>query len=333
MTATMDPAPPESAAERPRRSRRPQPERRKRREVAATKPAPRPAPARAPGPATSTDVAASMLSSAFTMIAIVCLWMAAQMLFLGTVSQNRAQDLLYDELRYVLAGPPDKAPPLGPIVPVGDPVALLTIPSIGLEQVVVEGTASGDLLAGPGHRRDTPLPGQTGTSVVYGRGATYGAPFRDLSDLSAGDEIDVVGAQGTTTFTVLGVRRAGDSLPQPVAEGAARLTLVTAEGSGRLGAIAPDSVVYVDADAPESFPAPPGRPAAVPESEKAMASDEGALPLLAVCLALLLALTLGVVAARQRWSTVLVWVIATPLAIALSWASTDVVMRLLPNLI
>ena len=77
----------------------------------------------------------------------------------------------------------------------------------------------------------------------------------------------------------------------------------------------------------------PGRPAAVPESEKAMASDEGALPLLAVCLALLLALTLGVVAARQRWSTVLVWVIATPLAIALSWASTDVVMRLLPNLI
>ena len=58
-----------------------------------------------------------------------------------------------------------------------------------------------------------------------------------------------------------------------------------------------------------------------------------AVPALMVCLALLLALTLGVVAARQRWSTVLVWVIATPLAIALSWASTDVVMRLLPNLI
>ncbi|ABL80442.1 MULTISPECIES: class E sortase [unclassified Nocardioides] len=287
-------------------------------------------PARPVGPPTGADAASSVLSSAFTMIAIVCLWVAAQLLFLGSISQNRAQDLLYDELRADLAA---ATAPLGPVVPVGDPVALLTIPSIGVEQVVVEGTASGDLLDGPGHRRDTVLPGQVGTSVVYGRAATYGAPFADLPDLRAGDEVEVTGAQGRTTYTVLGVRRAGDPLPQPVADGSARLTLVTAEGSGRLGAITPESVVYVDADATKAFPAPPGRPGAVPDSEKAMAADDGALPLLALCLALLLALTLGVVAARQRWSTALVWVVASPLAIALSWAATDVVMRLLPNLI
>lgn len=286
-----------------------------------------------PPPPGRSDNAAALLSSAFTMIAIVSLWMAAQMLFLGSIEQNRAQDLLYKELRYTLAMPPDKTPPIGPVVPVGDPVALLTIPGIDLEQVVVEGTASGDLLAGPGHRRDTPLPGQVGTSVVYGRAATYGAPFADLTRLLPGDEIEVVGAQGEKVFTVSGVRRSGDPLPQPLAEGAARLTLVTAEGSGRLGALTPDSVVYVDAEAEEGFPAPPGRPAVVPDSEKAMASDEGALPLLALCLALLLAVTLGVVAARQRWSAVLVWVVAAPLVIALSWAATDVVMRLLPNLI
>ncbi len=285
------------------------------------------------GPPQGVDAAAAVISSSFTMIAIVCLWMAAQMLFLGSISQHRAQDLLYDELRYVLAGPPDKAPPLGPVVPVGDPVALLTIPSIDLEQVVVEGTASGDTLVGPGHRRDTPLPGQLGTSVVYGRAATYGGPFAKITELQAGDEIEVVGAQGDKVFKVLGVRRAGDPLPQPAPEGAARLTLVTAEGSGRFGAIAPENVVYVDAEAKKAFPAPPGRPTVVPESELAMGRDLGALPLLALCLALLLALTLGVVAARQRWSTALVWVVACPLALALSWATTDVVMRLLPNLI
>ncbi|GAB3200518.1 sortase [Nocardioides hungaricus] len=286
-----------------------------------------------PPPPGKSDNAAAVLSSAFTMVAIVSLWMAAQLLFLGSIEQSRAQDLLYQELRYTLAGPPDKAPPLGPVVPVGDPVALLTIPGIDLEQVVVEGTASGDLLAGPGHRRDTPLPGQQGTSVVYGRAATYGGPFARITELRPGDEIEVVGAQGGKTFTVSAVRRAGDPLPQPVAAGAARLTLVTAEGSGRLGALTPDSVVYVDADAKKGFPAPPGRPAAVPDSEKAMAADGGALPLLALCLALLLATTLGVVAARQRWSAVLVWVVAAPLVIALSWVATDVVMRLLPNLI
>lgn len=325
MTATMEPVTSPPAPKTARRRQKP-----KQKQKQKPPRAPRP---QRPAPPPGSDTVASVLSSAFTMIAIVCLWVAAQMLFLGSIEQNRAQDLLYQELRYTLAGPPDKAPPLGPVVPVGDPVALLTIPSIGVEQVVVEGTASGDLLAGPGHRRDTPLPGQVGTSVVYGRATTYGGPFRDLTELQPGDTIEVTGAQGKKVYTVSGVRRSGDPLPQPLAAGAGRLTLVTAEGSGRLGAITPDTVVYVDADTKKAFPAPPGRPVAVPESEKAMASDRGALPLLALCLALLLAVTLGVVAARQRWSTVLVWVVATPLVIALSWVSTDVVMRLLPNLI
>jgi sortase A len=329
MTATMDhTADPglEPQPKRLRRSAKPtppgqsgkQPQKRARRTSA---------PAGPPGAAEST---AAVLSSTFTMIAIVCLWVAVQLLFLSSISQNRAQDLLYNEFRGDLAG---ATAPVGPIVPPGDPVALLTVPSIGLEQVVVEGTSSGDLLVGPGHRRDTALPGQVGTAVVYGRAAAYGGPFADLTDLRPGDKIQVDVGQGRKVFRVSGVRRAGDPLPQPPAEGAARLTLVTAEGSGRLGALAPESVVYVDADAKKGYPAPAGRAAAVPESEQSMARDTSALPLLALCLALLLALTLGVIAARQRWSTALVWVVATPLVIALSWATTDVVMRLLPNLI
>jgi sortase A len=315
--------------ETPRRTRRPKDKPAAGRPPRAQRP-PRPKRVAASRPPTPADNAAGVLSSAFTMVAIVSLWMVVQLLFLGGISQNRAQDLLYREFRTDLAG---ATAPLGPIVPVGDPVALLTIPSLGIQQVVVEGTASGDTLVGPGHRRDTPLPGQLGTSVVYGRAATYGAPFADLPELQVGDKVQVVGAQGKKVFTVIGVRRAGDPLPQPAAADAARLTMVTSVGNGRLGAISPDSVVYVDAEAKKAFPAPPGRPTAVPDSETAMAADKGALPLLALCLALLLALTLGVVAARQRWSTVLVWVIASPLVIALSWASTDVVMRLLPNLI
>lgn len=323
MTTTLEP--PRTSPEQPlpkkrRRVRRPRP---------AADRARRTTPTTAATPSGS-DTASAVLSSAFTMIAIVCLWIAAQMLFLGSISENRDQDLLYGQFRSELA---ELTAPIGPVVPVDDPVALLTIPSLGVQQVVVEGTASGDLLRGPGHRRDTPLPGQVGTSVVYGRATTYGGPFGDITSLGRGDEIQVVSAQGTKVFTVAGVRRSGDPLPQPPEEGAARLTLVTAEGSGRLGAITPDTVVYVDADAPKGFPAPPGRPAAVPDSEKAMANEPGAVPLLALCLALLLATALGVVAARQRWPAVLVWVVAAPLVIALSWASTDVVMRLLPNLI
>lgn len=326
MTATLTESPRRRAGGAPAETlRRLLGGRARRRQANAVARSPRPI-----GPPTPVESTAAVASSAFTMLALVCLWTAAQLLFLGNLSHQRDQELLYGEFRTQLAS---ATAPVGPIIPVGDPVAVVSAPTIGLEEVVVEGTASGDTLAGPGHRRDTPLPGQEGTSVVYGRAASYGGPFRNLPALHPGDPVSVAVAQGRLTFTVLDVRRAGDPLPQPPAAGTARLTLVTAEGSGRLASISPRDVVYVDAEAKKAFPAPPGRPVAVPESEKAMSTDPGAMPLLALCLALLVALTLGVVAARQRWSTALVWVVASPLAIALSWASTDVVMRLLPNLI
>ncbi len=272
----------------------------------------------------------TVVSTAGTMVAIVCLWVVGQMLFLSSFAENRSQELLYREFRVSVAS---ATAPLGPTTPVGDPVATLSIPRLGVFQVVVEGTASGDTLAGPGHLRKTVLPGQAGTSVVFGRAATYGGPFRDLGTLRPGDDIDVVMAQGEVHFTVVNVRRAGDPYSQPLPAGGARLVLGTAEGSGPLAAFTPGSVLYVDADAPKGFIPPSGLPATVPDPEQLMHSDHGAFPLLALHLALLLAATLGVVVARLRWSAPLVWIVAAPVAVALAWSTTDVVMRLLPNVV
>jgi sortase A len=299
-------------------------------EVPAPKPA-RPAKALEPRLPRPGDDLWTVVSTAGTMVAIVCLWVVGQLLFLSSFAENRSQELLYREFRVNVAS---ATAPIGPTTPVGDPVALLTIPRIGVSQVVVEGTASGDTLAGPGHLRKTVLPGQAGTSVVFGRAATYGAPFRDLGKLRPGDVIDVVMAQGEIKdFTVVNVRRAGDPYSQPLPAGGARLVLATAEGSGPLASLSPSSVLYVDADAPKGFVPPSGLPATVPDPEQIMHSDHGAFPLLALHLALLLAATLGVVVARQRWSARLVWIVAAPVAVALAWSTTDVVMRLLPNVV
>lgn len=282
------------------------------------------------GPRPPQEGSAAVITTAFTMVALVSLWVAAQALLFSGVSHDRAQALLYQDFRTQLA---ETTAPLGPVVPAGDPVAILSIPAIGLDEVVVEGTASGDTLVGPGHLRSSVLPGQIGSSYVYGRAGTYGAPFGDITDLRPGDVIETTTAQGITALTVLGVRRDGDPKPPPPAAGTTRLTLVSVEGEGRLAALSADTTVFVDAEAVDAFPAPSGRPTTVPDPEKILATDPGALPLLALCLALLLALTLGVIAARQRWSAVLVWVMASPLAIALAWMTTDTVMRLLPNVI
>lgn len=273
----------------------------------------------------------SVVSTTSLMVCLVAGWMVAQMLYLGGIAQDRSQDALYDRFRGELAA---ATAPIGPVTEVGAPVATLSIPHLGIDQVVVEGTASGDLLTGPGHLRNTVLPGQLGTSAVFGRARTYGAPFARLGEMVVGDQVNVTTAQGAVRFRVIGVRRAGDPLPQPRPEGAARLVLVSGEASGgRLPSLSPGGVVYVDAEADEAFDTPAGLPRVVPDPEEAMGTESGAvMPLLTLCLGLLLALTLAVIAARQRFGAALVWVVATPVVIATAWLTTDVVMRLLPNL-
>lgn len=285
-----------------------------------------PAPIQPGGPQEKVAVASSVL----TMIAVVSLWFLVQVLFLSGFSAERQQRINYDHFRQELAA---ATAPTGPVVPVGTPVALLSIPSLGLQQVVTEGTASGDLLGGPGHRRDTVIPGQKGVSVVYGRAATYGAPFKRISELQPKDRIVVQSSQGLTVFRVDAVRRAGDKLTPPPTAEQARITLVSAQAHGRLAALQGSEAIFVDATAKKGFDFPAGRPLAVPASEKAMANDPGALPMLALVLGLLVALTYAVIQARRFLSTTLVWVMASPVAVALAWFTTDQVMRLLPNLL
>lgn len=84
----------------------------------------------------------------------------------------------------------------------GDELAVLRIPTLGLDLVVFEGTASSTLKRGPGHLDGTPMPGQPGNSVLSGHRTTYGAPFFALDDLRAGDEIEVDTALGTHRYAV-----------------------------------------------------------------------------------------------------------------------------------
>jgi sortase A len=291
---------------------------------------PRPAPAEKPTTRREAPESLSVASSALSMVALLCLWFVVQTLFLSGLSEARSQHLLYQDFREQVAA---ATAPVGPVVPAGDPVAVLVVPVLGLHAVVVEGTASGDLQAGPGHRRDTVLPGQAGVSLVYGRASTYGAPFGHLARLTTGDPIYTQTAQGRQTFTVTGVRRAGDPVPPPLTGTQARLTLVSTEGTGLAGRLGAATTVYVDAVAPKGYAFPAGRPVALPASERAMAGEPAALPLLSLALALLLGLALAVAWARRRWSAPLIWVIASPVALALAWSTTDTVVRLLPNLL
>jgi sortase A len=99
----------------------------------------------------------------------------------------------------VHSGAPATAPPRAAPQP-GQPVGVIQIPSIGLDQVIVEGVGTDDLRLGPGHYPGTPLPGQAGNVAIAGHRTTYAHPFYSLDAVTSGDQIVITTPQGIFVY-------------------------------------------------------------------------------------------------------------------------------------
>lgn len=261
-------------------------------------------------------------------LAALALWSLIYVLLISSVQHSRVQHELYATMRSQLA---QATAPIGGTIAIGTPVAVLDIPAAGLHgEVIVEGTTAGAMRMGPGHLRTSPLPGQPGLSIVYGRAVSFGAPFGRLPHLTPGATITAVTDQGRFRYVVRGLRHAKDPFVVPAA-GTSVLTLVTSEGGW-----APDRIVYVDATL-QGKPAtdPGGRPTALSEQEKLMANDAGTLTLvqLVLWLQLLLIVMCLLVWLRRRWGGWQLWLVAVPVVLATVWGLSNTTVRLLPNLL
>jgi sortase A len=116
---------------------------------------------------------------------------------------------------------------------IGHAVALLQVPRLDINVVVVQGDGAAQLRGGPGHRPSTPLPGKPGNSVVLGHRHGWGAPFADLGELRPHKDLIVAEAHGgdRVVFTVVALRHvSGDDRHLFAPSTDHRLTLVTADG-------------------------------------------------------------------------------------------------------
>ncbi|MEW6058609.1 MAG: sortase [Actinomycetota bacterium] len=85
----------------------------------------------------------------------------------------------------------------------GTAVAILKIPGISLDIIVVEGTDSADLVKGPGHYTDTAYPWQDhGRVGIAGHRTTYLHPFFHLDQVRVGDPIVLETEYGTFRYAV-----------------------------------------------------------------------------------------------------------------------------------
>jgi sortase A len=127
----------------------------------------------------------------------------------------------------------------------GKAVAIIKIPKIDVNYVVVEGTDTGSLKRGPGHYTKTSYPWEdTGTTAIAGHRTTYGAPFWSLNELREGDKIVLETEYGIFTYRMTHSRII-DPSDGSVLEDTKRPTLVLTTCNPRFSA-AERLIVFAD---------------------------------------------------------------------------------------
>lgn len=106
-------------------------------------------------------------------------------------------------------------------------LARISIPSIQLSAVIVEGTDPASLLMGPGHLTGTAEPGEAGNAVVSAHRDTF---FRNITELTPGAAILIERGGRIFTYVVEGIKivKPNDlSVAAPTSDN--RLTLITCD--------------------------------------------------------------------------------------------------------
>jgi sortase A len=268
---------------------------------------------------------------------VVLLFVGYQLWGTG-LAERASQDKLKKQFSAQLANPttPPSTTPANEahpsvVPPVGDAIAHLVIPKIGVDKYIVDGVTTSQLRKGPGHYPDTALPGQAGNAAIAGHRTTYGAPFYRLNELQPGDQIVVTTKGGQFNYAVSEARvvKPSDvSVLNPTPDN--RLTLTTC--TPRFSASSRLVVISRMTGAPSPAVPVTAPPAAVTRPTNLGSGDGGAWPHVlfygAITIALWVAVRLQGTRVRHRqWL-----IVATGAVICLLplWFVFENVVRLLP---
>ena len=121
----------------------------------------------------------------------------------------------------VLAVGTPAAPPAA-----GAPFATISIPAIGLHALVREGVSDAVLAGGPGHYRNTGVPGRGHTIGIAGHRVTHTRPFLHIDRLRHGQRIVLTRRARRFVYRVFAMRIVAPSETWPIHLQRAREMLV-----------------------------------------------------------------------------------------------------------
>ena len=253
----------------------------------------------------------------------IALFLAFEFFYTGQL-ESRSQHALMATFRQRLAAGPFDAPDQ-PVQ--SGPVAVLRIPALGGDQVVVQGSSPEDLKQGPGHLPGTPLPGEFGNSVVVGHRLTYGGPFAHLDRLATGDTITVLTGQGQFAYKVTHVAtvQPGQSdVIGPTAD--SRLTLITSTSPLSSDRRAVTATLIGNPVGVATRP-----PATAGSDELGTVGDVAGLYLAIIWLIALAAVAVAAVFAYRNWPRAAAHLVTTPAMLMLLYLAFISLDRFLPG--
>jgi len=263
------------------------------------------------------------VTSVLVVIAASVVGFLVFVLALSGLAHDRSQAGLVRRFRTELA---TQRAPIGGAIPTGVPVAQLDVPSIGVHEIVVQGTSSGTTRVGPGHLAASVLPGQRGNAVIAGRRVGYGGPFGRLAALGPGDRIVVTTGQGRARYTVVASGTSpSDRVRMMMPSSRNRLTLVTSDPP-----LLANRYRFVVARLDSKPFAPTGHASRVERIDLGLTGDPSVLATLFVWLLFAALVGVGAVEAFRRLPAACAWLVAAPLVLAAAWLVFENFAVLLP---
>ncbi len=108
----------------------------------------------------------------------------------------------------------------------GAPFATISIPAIGLHALVREGVSDAVLSGGPGHYRNTGVPGRGRTIGIAGHRVTHSRPFLHINQLRYGQRIVLTRRNRRFVYRVFAMRIVAPADVWPIGLPRAREMLV-----------------------------------------------------------------------------------------------------------
>jgi sortase A len=157
-----------------------------------------------------------------SMVGVLVFAIALYQLAAGGRQAAHAQTTLRHELR---------AAPAAARLP-GGAIAELTIPRMGLDDIVVDGVSLADLAKGPGWYPTSAPVGDPGATAIAGHSSGWGHPFMHLGDVRTGDLIVLRVPGHLYTYRVTHTRTVGPDavwvlLGDPLSAASHKLVLTT----------------------------------------------------------------------------------------------------------